>query len=107
MCALAKWRNRGRDDALRESLLVNIGHVEDLQPIRAVGRVEVFAAQRQVEDFLGFMRVGFFQLGLIFAEMLLVVVGISESMQMAADRRLGFFLLGPDDSVKTFFAATD
>ena len=57
--ALPKRRNRSIHNSLGKALLIDIRDVIHLETIRAIGGVEIFPAQRQIEDLLPMMVVSF------------------------------------------------
>ncbi|HEU0040159.1 MAG TPA: hypothetical protein VFR76_12890, partial [Verrucomicrobiae bacterium] len=69
--ALAQRRHRRTHDAFGKAFLINVRQVENFKAIRAVGGVEVFAAQREIENLFGVMVVGFFQHAFVFLGVLL------------------------------------
>ena len=86
--ALTERREGGRGDALREALVVDVGDVEDLEAAGTVGGVEIFAAEDEIADVLGVMRVGFLENAGVFPDVLRVIVGVGEMLEVAAQRGL-------------------
>ena len=105
--SLTQRRNWRAHDAFRETFLINVRHVEDLEPIRPVRRVEVFAAQREIENLLRMMMMRLLQHALLLLDVLLEIVRVSQPMQVAAQRRLRLLLLRPDHRFQPTLARAD
>ena len=104
--ALTKRRDRCADDAFRETFLVDVGNVEDLETAGAVRSVKIFAAQHDVLNVFPGMFVRFLQLAANI-DMLFVVRWIGDLLQVAADDCLRFIRFCPNNRVKSFAAFAD
>ena len=103
---MTERRYRRRNDPFRKTLVVDIRHVENFEAIRAVGSVEIFAAQRQIENLFCMVMMRFLEhapIRFVHFE----IVRIRKLMQMTAHGGLRFLRLSPDDAVQTARAGTD
>ena len=106
VCALTKWRYRCADNAFGKSLLVDVGDIENFETAGTVRGVEIFAAQNDILNVVAAVFVAFSQTRASI-DMLLVIGGVSERMQMTADCRLRFIRLSPNHGVESVAAFTD
>src|SRR6266403_5298101 len=81
---LPQRRDRRRNHSLGDVFIVDIGNVENAQPAFAHRGVEILSTRLQVKNLRARMMVRFFQRTMIL-DVLLVVVGISDLLKVAAD----------------------
>src|SRR4029077_2749555 len=98
--ALAERGNRRCHCALGEVLVVDVCDVVGAEAAFAKYRVEILTAKLDVEDF-AIVVIGLFQLA-ISRELLLIILRVGDSLQIAAYDGGRLVMLGDSDGVKTF-----
>ncbi len=99
---LAERRHRRRHDSLGEALVIHIGHVVGAEPAPSVRRVEILAAKLRVEH-VAFVLDRSGQLAPA-RRMLLIIVRIRHTLQIAADDCFRFVVFRHGHSLEPFLS---
>src|SRR5205807_3662797 len=99
--ALTERRDRRADDSFRKSLLIDVRDVKNLETTGPVCGVKIFAAKPNVLNVVTAVFVRFSENRTVI-EMLFVIGGIRDRLQMTPDDGLRFVRLSPDHGMQSF-----
>src|SRR5271163_4534730 len=97
--ALAERRNRSGDGALGEIFVVHVGYVVRAEATLAERGVEIFATKLHIQNVSDVM-IGFLQLAAA-RHVLLIILRVSDALQIAADDRGWLIVFGDGHGVET------
>src|SRR5580704_18703450 len=103
--ALAERRNRRGDGALREILVVHVRDVVHAEAALAERGIEIFAAQLHIQNVADVV-VGFLQFAAA-GHVLLIILRVSDALQIAADDRGRLIVFSDGYSVEALRAIGD
>ena len=102
--SLSQRRDRRCDHALRDIFVIDVRNVVDAKAVFAHRSIEILSTSLQIENLPTRMMLTLFQPAMVF-DVLLVIVGVGDLLEVAADYRGRFVMLGYRHCLIAFVAS--